>query len=147
MRQRESQASHPTEGDAERRHKDHAMPNKPGTPPNTSIVLSKDELDFLNRYHLGKSEAIHAALGAMMSTVESIRSEYGPEVARIAAIAGATSVEELGDGGEGDSHCTFFALHTPQGLIRGATTNAAPVWEDEDAEVFANLAEECGVEL
>jgi len=147
MRQRESQASHPTEGNAERRHKDHAMPNKPGTPPNTSIVLSNDELDFLNRYHLGKSEAIHQALGALMSNVESIREQWGFSVARIAAIAGATGIEEIGDGGDGEMHCTFFVLHTPKGLVRGATSNAEPYWEDEDAEAFADLAEACGVAL
>ena len=123
------------------------MPNKPGTRPNTSIILSKQELQFIQHYRLSKSAAIHKAMENMMSAIESIRSTHGPEVARIAAIAGATSVEELGDGGEGDSHCTFFALHTPTGLIRGATTNADAVWEDEDSQAFADLAEACGVEL
>jgi hypothetical protein len=80
-----------------------------------------------------------------MST--DIRKNYGPAVARIAAIVGATDITELGDGGEGEFHCTFFALHTPLGTVRGATTNADPVWEEEDSAAFADLAAACGVDL
>ena len=78
-----------------------------------------------------------------------IHDEYGSEVGRIAEIAGATGIEYLGDGGEGKMHCTFFALTGPGAKfpIRGATTNADPVWEDEDSQVFADLAEACGVTL
>ena len=82
-----------------------------------------------------------------MSTIEGFREQWGFSVARIAALACATSIEELGDGGDGEMHCTFFVLHTPKGLVRGATSNAEPYWEDEDAEAFADLAEACGVAL
>lgn len=43
------------------------MPNRPGTPPNTSLILTDDELAYINQqFGGGKSAAIHAALGAMM---------------------------------------------------------------------------------
>jgi hypothetical protein len=125
------------------------MPNKPGTPPNTSIILNEQELKFITHYQLSKSEAIHKAMEAMMSIIESIRSTHGAEVARIAAQVGATGIEDFGEGGEGEMHCTFFSL-TGQGAnfpIRGATTNASPVWEDEDSQAFGELAEACGVEI
>lgn len=39
-----------------------------GTPPNTSIVLTDTEIEFINRRFAGsKSAAIHAALGEIMS--------------------------------------------------------------------------------
>lgn len=39
-----------------------------GTPPNTSIVLTDAEIEFINRRFAGsKSAAIHAALGEIMS--------------------------------------------------------------------------------
>lgn len=126
------------------------MPNKPGTPPNTSIILNDRELEFISTYFGGsKSEAIHKAMEIHMSTIESIRNTYGPAVAHIAAITGATGIRELGDGGEGEMHATFFELlgEGNKFPLRGATTNAEPVWEDEDSTAFAELAEACGVEL
>lgn len=82
-------------------------------------------------------------------TIWNIRNTYGPAVAHIAAISGATGIRTLGEGGEGEQHATFFELlgEGAKFPIRGATTNAEPVWEDEDAEAFAELAEACGVEI
>lgn len=45
------------------------MPNQPGTPPNTSIVLTEDELTYIEREWGGsKSAAIHAALRRMSNS-------------------------------------------------------------------------------
>ena len=45
------------------------MPNKPGTAPNTSLILTEAELEFIaGKFSGNKSAAIHAALGAMMNT-------------------------------------------------------------------------------
>lgn len=47
------------------------MPNKPGTAPNTSLVLTDSELDFINRHYSGsKSAAIHKALETLMTTYD-----------------------------------------------------------------------------
>lgn len=47
------------------------MSNKPGTPPNTSLVLSKEELAFIAQHYNGsKSAAIHAALKLLMEVTE-----------------------------------------------------------------------------
>lgn len=43
-------------------------PHQPGTPPNTSLVLSADELTFIqDRYGGEKSRAIHEGLRLLMS--------------------------------------------------------------------------------
>ena len=48
--------------------------------------------------------------------------------------------------GNPPSRVDFYALPHPAGWeVRVANTNADPVWEDEPG--FAELAEECGVEL
>lgn len=45
------------------------MPNKPGTRPNTSIVLTADELAFIaHKFNGKKSAAIHAGLRLLMQS-------------------------------------------------------------------------------
>ena len=45
------------------------MPNKPGTAPNTSLILTEAELEFIaGNFSGSKSAAIHAALGELMKT-------------------------------------------------------------------------------
>ena len=45
------------------------MPNKPGTAPNTSLILSEAALEFIaGNFSGGKSAAIPAALGDMTTT-------------------------------------------------------------------------------
>lgn len=58
------------------------MPNKPGTPPNTSLILTDAELAFIEQHFNGsKSAAIHAALGAMMNTqAGATDNEWGQRV-------------------------------------------------------------------
>lgn len=87
--------------------------------------------------------------GGRPTKIESIRNTWGNAVAHIAAQAGATGIRSLGAGGEGEQHATFFELlgEGAKFPIRGATTNAEPVWEDDDAEAFAELAEACGVQI
>lgn len=60
--------------------------SKPGTPPNTSLILTDAELAYINRNFDGsKSAAIHQALGAMMSndteTIARTRIDNTPELA------------------------------------------------------------------
>lgn len=119
------------------------------SPPTTSLTITAKELEFINLYFGSRAAAYHKAMEIHMSTIESIRNTYGPAVAHIAAITGATGIRELGDGGEGEMHATFFELlgEGNKFPLRGATTNAEPVWEDEDSTAFAELAEACGVEL
>lgn len=53
------------------------MPSK----PNTSFVMNKRELEFVNTHFNGsKSAAIHAALGAMMNTQAAEDVEWGQRV-------------------------------------------------------------------
>ncbi len=49
-----------------------------GTAPNTSLVLTDAEIDYINTHHNGsKSAAIHKALGAMMNKQTVILNESG----------------------------------------------------------------------
>lgn len=59
-------------------------------------------------------------------------------------LIGATEAALIGSGG-----CPFFAITNPANgfKFRVADTNSDPVWEEEDAGAFAELAESCGVEL
>jgi hypothetical protein len=81
----------------------------------------------------------------------------------IAKQAGITHMREIGGGyaktededgeltvdhdGEPDSYVGFYALPVDGSEILVANTNGDPVWQEEDSEVFARLAEACGVEL
>jgi hypothetical protein len=124
----------------------------------TSLRLSKRAEDGLNTLREVWGASLTETLSILIekeiatmnaATVWQIREDWGPNVADIAAIAGATGIREIGDGGEGEAHCTFFELlgDGAKFPIRGATTNADPVWEDEDAAAYADLAEACGVQL
>lgn len=71
-----------------------------------------------------------------------------------AKIHGITHMREIvggyieGHEGEADWYVGFYALLHPKGWeFRVADTNADPVWEESDAEEFANLAAQCGVDL
>lgn len=69
--------------------------------------------------------------------------------------AGITHMRKVGGGfvegheGEADWYVGFYAmLNKKEGWeYRVANTNADPVWEEADAQAFADLAEQCGVEL
>lgn len=67
----------------------------------------------------------------------------------VARELGITHMRLLGISGEGDHRVGFYALpHPRRGWeIRVANTNGDPVWEEEDAQEFAELAEECGINL
>lgn len=53
-----------------------------------------------------------------------------------------------GHDGEADWYIGFYALpHPKYGDFLVATTNADPVWQEEDAQAFADLAVSCGVQL
>lgn len=70
-----------------------------------------------------------------------------------AARSGVTHMRHLGSGYAGgsddaDARVDFYALNHPKfGEFRVADTNGDPVWEECDAQAFADLAEECGVEI
>jgi hypothetical protein len=124
----------------------------------TSLRLSKRAEDGLNTLREVWGASLTETLSILIekeiatmnaATVWQIREDWGPNVAYIAEVAGATGIREIGDGGEGEAHCTFFELlgDGAKFPIRGATTNADPVWEDEDAAAYAELAEACGVQL
>ena len=77
-------------------------------------------------------------------------------IREVAAQCGATHMRFIGGGyanghdGEADYYVGFYAF--PQNTdstfeCRVANTNGDPVWEDEDASVFAELAESVGVDL
>ena len=42
------------------------MSSTQGTPPNTSLVLTSEELAFIEAHGLGKSEAVHKGLALLM---------------------------------------------------------------------------------
>jgi hypothetical protein len=76
------------------------------------------------------------------------------EIRHMAAELGATHMRLLGSGhSDGDtnnpnSRVSFYAVPDEDGAEWFvADTNGDPVWEDQDAEVFAQLAAECGVTL
>lgn len=66
---------------------------------------------------------------------------------------GITHMRRLGGGHAGggdraDDYVGFYALPHQSGWeFRVANTNGDPVWEEEDMQAFAELAESCGVEL
>ena len=69
-----------------------------------------------------------------------------------AARNGITHMRHIGSGYAGDenadSRIDFYALpHPKYGEFRVADTNGDPIWEEADAQAFADLAEECGVEI
>lgn len=67
--------------------------------------------------------------------------------------SGITHMRHIGGGYAGgsndaDARVYFYALSHPKfGEFRVADTNGDPVWEESDAQAFADLAEECGVEI
>ena len=69
--------------------------------------------------------------------------------------AGITHMRKVGGGfvsgheGAADWYVGFYAmLNKKEGCeYRVANTNGDPVWEEQDTQAFADLAEQCGVEL
>ncbi len=68
--------------------------------------------------------------------------------------AGITHMRKIGGGfvegheNEADWYVGFYAIpHPKYGDFRVANTNGDPVWEENDAQAFADLAEQCGVEI
>lgn len=67
----------------------------------------------------------------------------------IASKLGVTHMELIGEGhADGDTNnpnslIRFFKI----GETRVADTNGDPIWEEEDMQAFAELADECGVEI
>ena len=72
------------------------------------------------------------------------------DIRRIAEKAGVETMKLIGEGhSDGDlnncnSRVSFFELSDG---MRVADTNGDPIWEDEDASIFAELAESCDVEI
>lgn len=67
---------------------------------------------------------------------------------------GITHMHKIGGGfvagheNEADWYVGFYSLpHPKYGDFRVANTNGDPVWEEDDAQAFADLAEQCGVEI
>ena len=78
------------------------------------------------------------------------------EIKGIAELATAKYLLYIGSGhvdnndDNPDSLITFYELADSAGeplCIRVADSTSYPVWEDEDSEAFADLAEQCGVTL
>ena len=68
--------------------------------------------------------------------------------------AGITHMRKIGGGfvegheNEADWYVGFYAIpHPKYGDFRVANTNGDPVWEENDAQAFADLAEQCGVKI
>jgi len=62
--------------------------------------------------------------------------------------SGITHMRHVGAGFCAGARVEFYALKHPKfGEFRVADTNGDPVWEECDAQAFADLAEECGVEI
>lgn len=119
------------------------------TPPNTSAVLSENEIDFINEYfHGSKSAAIHAGLRILMSMyAHGGWADWSDSIRSVAHEAGGTSIESVDRAGEGEMSAILFRVngHGPTLPLYGISTNAGPVWESEDG--FADLLEEYGLTL
>lgn len=96
-------------------------------------ALEQDELDRMASLVI--REHWHYA-----DTKPFVPDEWGAGVKAVAAQMGATTVRVYGEGGEGEDYTIFFRLDSPTTYVNGATTNAYPVWEDEDEEAYAKLA-------
>ena len=78
-------------------------------------------------------------------------------IKEIAELVGAKYLKFIGSGytdnnpNNPNSLIEFYSLVSRSGEnffdIRVADTSGEPIWEDEDSQAFADLAEQCGVEL
>lgn len=77
--------------------------------------------------------------------IEELGSEYAKsDLARM----GVTHVRFLAEGGTGENRIAVYAYAPPEMYeMRFATTNALPVWEEDDPAIFAALLTECEITL
>lgn len=113
-------------------------------------VLDEIEVAHLivGGYYTSAAAAVAAAAGYDVEIAEYNSADIRYEGAQV----GATHMRLIGEGyhlgrQEADAKVRFFAIPGPHGEFRVADTNGDPVWENNDPQGFAELAESCGVEI